>query len=79
MAPAPHREALWRCRTDLSDLLKRLREENRRSEVLCRHASELLQASYGVVKGLAARGSVYHRGGLMQGAPVNGKLVCNEI
>lgn len=79
MASPPHGEALWGCRTDLSDLLKQLREENRRSEVLCRHTSELLRASYGVVKGLAASGSVYHRGGRMQGAQVNGKLVCDEI
>ena len=78
-APSPHGEALWRCRSGLSDLLKRLRAENRRSEVLCRHTSELLRASYGVVKSLAAYGSIYHRGGRMRGAQVNGKLVCDEI
>ena len=78
-APPPHGEALWRCRADLSDLLRRLREENRRSEVLCRHSGELLRASYGIIKGLAANGSVYHRGGRMQGVPLNGKLVCGEI
>lgn len=78
-APSPHGEALWRCRNDLSDLLKHLREENRRSEVLCRHSGELLRASYGVVKGLTANGSVYHRGGRMQGTPINGKMVCGQI
>lgn len=78
-APPPHGEALWRCRADLSDLMKRLREENRRCEVLCRQSGELLRASYGVVKGLVANGSVYHRGGRMQGASINGKLVCDEI
>ena len=78
-APPPHGEALGRCRTDLSGLLKRLREENRRSEVLCRHSGELLRASYGVVRGLAANGAVYHRGGRIQGAQLNGKLVCDEI
>jgi flagellar biosynthesis/type III secretory pathway chaperone len=78
-APSPHGEALWRCRADLSDLLKRLREENRRSEVLCRHTSDLLRASYGVVNGLALNSPVYHRGGRMQGTQLNGKLVCDEI
>jgi len=78
-APPPHGEAFRRCRADLSGLLQRLRDENRRSEVLCRHSGELLRASYGVVKGLAANGSVYHRGGRMQGVPLNGKLVCGEI
>ena len=72
-------EAFWRCRADLSGLLQRLRDENRRSEVLCRHSGELLRASYGVVKGLAANGPVYHRGGRMQGVPLNGKLVRDEI
>ena len=79
MAPPPHGEALGRCRTELSGLMKRLREENRRSEVLCRHSGELLRASYGVVRGLAANGTVYHRGGRIQGARLNGKLVCDEI
>jgi flagellar biosynthesis/type III secretory pathway chaperone len=77
--PPPHREALWRCRADLSDLLKRLREENHRSEVLCRHTGELLRASYGVINGLALNASVYHRGGRMQGAQVHGQLVRDEI
>jgi hypothetical protein len=62
----------------LSDLLERLRAENRRSEALCRHTSELLQASYGVIKGLA-NGPVYQREGRMQGARLNGKLLRSEI
>jgi flagellar biosynthesis/type III secretory pathway chaperone len=76
---APHGEALWRCRADLSELLKRLRAENRCSEMLCRHTGELLRASYGILKGLAAGGSTYRRGGQMQAARLNGKLVSNEI
>jgi flagellar biosynthesis/type III secretory pathway chaperone len=78
-APPAFREPFTRCRAELSDLLERLRAENRRSEALCRHTSELLQASYGVIKGLAGSGPVYQRGGRMQGARLNGKLICNEI
>ncbi|MGE5255961.1 MAG: flagellar protein FlgN [Hyphomicrobiales bacterium] len=78
-APSPYGEAFWRCRAELSDLLQSLREENRRSEMLCRHSSELLRAMYGVFKGLAANGSTYHRGGRVQGVPLNGKLVSGEI
>lgn len=77
-APTVYREALTGCRAELSDLLERLRAENRRSEALCRHTSELLQASYGVIRGLA-NGPVYQREGRMQGARLNGKLLCSEI
>jgi hypothetical protein len=57
----------------------RVKHENQRSEVLCRHAGDLLRASYGVLKGLAADGSIYHRGGRLHAAQLNGKLVCDEI
>ena len=77
-APPAFRETLTRCRAELSDLLERLRAENRRSEALCRYTSELLQASYGIIKGLA-NGPVYQREGRMQGARLNGKLLRSEI
>jgi flagellar biosynthesis/type III secretory pathway chaperone len=78
-APPVHRETLTRCRAELSDLLDRLYAENRRSEALCRHTSELLQASYRTIKGMAANGPVYQRGGRMQEARLNGKLVSDAI
>jgi flagellar biosynthesis/type III secretory pathway chaperone len=78
-APPAYREPLTRCRAELTDLLEHLRAENRRSEALCRHTSELLQASYGVIRGLVGNGPVYQRGGRMQGARLNGKLICNDI
>jgi flagellar biosynthesis/type III secretory pathway chaperone len=66
-------------RTELLGLVERVKEETQRSEILCRHVGEWLKAAYGVLKGMAANGCVYHRGGRMQGARLNGKLVCDEI
>jgi flagellar biosynthesis/type III secretory pathway chaperone len=77
-APPVYREALTGLRAELSGLLERLRVENRRSEAFCRHAGELLKASYGVVRGLA-NGPVYQQEGRMQGARLNGKLLHGEI
>jgi flagellar biosynthesis/type III secretory pathway chaperone len=77
--PDPHGKALLRCRSELLGLVAHIREENRRSAVLCRHVGELLRAAYGTLKGLATSGSVYHRGGRLQDARLNGKLVCDEI
>ena len=77
-APPAFREALAGCRAELSDLLERLRAENRRSEALCRRTGELLRASYEIIKGLA-NGPVYQRQGRMQGARLNGKLLCSDI
>jgi flagellar biosynthesis/type III secretory pathway chaperone len=78
-APAPHGAALRRCQTELLDLVAQVKHEIRRSEVLCRQAGDLLRASYGVLKGLAADGVVYHRGGRLHRASMHGKLVCDEI
>lgn len=78
-APEPQAGALRRCRSELLSLMVRVKEENQRSALLCRHAGELLRAAYGALKGLAANGFVYHRGGRMQGVQLNGKLVCDEI
>jgi flagellar biosynthesis/type III secretory pathway chaperone len=78
-APGPRGAELRQVRTELQGLVARLQEENRRSALLCRHAGEMLRAAYGVVKGLAASGIVYHRGGRLQGARLNGKLVSDEI
>jgi flagellar biosynthesis/type III secretory pathway chaperone len=77
-APPVYRETLTGLRGELSVLMERLRAENRRSEALCRHAGELLNASYGAVKGLA-NGPVYQHEGRMQGAQLNGKLLHSEI
>lgn len=78
-APPAYRGALTRRRAELSDLLERLRAENRRSEALYRHTSELLQASYRIIRGLAANGPVYQRGGRMQEARLSGKLVSDAF
>jgi flagellar biosynthesis/type III secretory pathway chaperone len=78
-APTPFRTRLRRCRGELLELVAQIKAETQRSEALCRHVGELLRSAYGVVKGLAAKGFVYQRGGRMQGARLNGKLVCDEI
>jgi flagellar biosynthesis/type III secretory pathway chaperone len=74
------RAQLLRCRDELVEITERLRVENRRTALLLEHAGELLQASYRVLRGMAARcGPVYRRGGQVQGARLHGKLVCNDI
>jgi flagellar biosynthesis/type III secretory pathway chaperone len=78
-APTPFRTGLRRCRGELRELVAQIKAETQRSEALCRHVGELLRCAYGVVKGLAAKGFIYQRGGRMQGARLNGKLVCDEI
>lgn len=78
-APEPHGSALHRCRSELLSLIAQVKRENRRSLTLCCNAAERLRAAYGALKGLAADGSVYQRGGRLQGARLKGKLVCNDI
>lgn len=78
-APEPHGRALHRCRNELLGLIAQVKKENRRSLALCRNAAEGLRAAYGALKMLAADGSVYQRGGRLQGARIKGKLVCNDI
>jgi flagellar biosynthesis/type III secretory pathway chaperone len=74
------RANLVRCRDELVGVTERFRLENRRTALLLEHAGELLQSSYRVLKGLAARcGPVYRRGGQVQGARLHGKLVCSDI
>ncbi len=75
----PQQGELRHARSELQGLMARVREENQRSEVLCRHIGDLLRAAYGVVKGLAANGFVYHRGGRLERARLYGKLVRDEI
>jgi flagellar biosynthesis/type III secretory pathway chaperone len=78
-APEPRRGELQHARAELLELVAQAKAESQRSELLCRHISELLRAAYGMAKGLAANGFVYHRGGRLERAPLNGKLVCDEI
>lgn len=78
-APEPQRGELQHARAELLELIAQAQAENQRSELLCRHIGELLRAAYGMAKGLAANGFVYHRGGRLERAPLNGKLVCDEI
>lgn len=78
-APEPQRGELQHARAELLQLVAQVKAEHQRSELLCRHIGELLRAAYGMVKGLAANGFVYHRGGRLERAPLNGKLVCDEI
>lgn len=79
LCPEPPHGELRNVRTELRGLVARIREENQHSAVLCRHIGELLRAAYGVVKGLAANGFVYHRGGRLESARLYGKLVRDEI
>lgn len=78
-APEFQRGELQHARAELLKLVALVKAEHQRSELLCRHIGELLRAAYGMVKGLAANGFVYHRGGRLERAPLNGKLVCDEI
>jgi flagellar biosynthesis/type III secretory pathway chaperone len=78
-SPGSQGAALRGCRTELLELMARVREENQHTEIFCRHAGDLLRAAYGVVKGIAAHGFVYQRGGRLHGATLQGKLVCSEI
>jgi len=79
-APAGQRSELLRCRDALVEATERFRQENRRTALLLKHAGELLQSSYRVLKGLAARcGPVYQRGGRLQGTRLQGKLVCSNV
>jgi flagellar biosynthesis/type III secretory pathway chaperone len=78
-SPEPHGTELRHVQTELLELVATVKEENQRNEVLCRHVGEMLRTAYGVLKGLAAKGFVYHRGGQLQDAQLNGKMVCNEI
>ena len=74
------RAQLLSCRDELVGIAERLRVENRRTALMLEHAGELLQASYRVLRGMAARcGPIYHRGGRVQGTRLQGKLVCNDI
>jgi flagellar biosynthesis/type III secretory pathway chaperone len=80
LVPAAVRTELLRRRSELVEVTQRFRSENRRTELLLRHAGELLQSSYQVLKGLAARGGpVYHRRGELEGTRLHGKLVCSDI
>jgi flagellar biosynthesis/type III secretory pathway chaperone len=78
-SPEPRGSELRRYRQELQGLVERLREENRRSRMLCRHAGDLLKAACGIAKGLAAEGCVYRPGGRTQARRLNGKLVCDEV
>jgi len=77
-APPAFAEALYGCRSELCDLLERLRMENRRNAMLSRHAAELLRSFYRVIKGCAANGEIYRPGGRMQAARLNGKFLSHE-
>lgn len=79
ISPEPQGSVLRQVRAELLGLMARVNEENRRSAQLCRHIGELLRAAYGMVKGLAANGVVYHRGGRLERARLHGKLVRDEI
>lgn len=78
-SPEDRQTDLRRCRQTLLGLVARMREETGRSNALCRHISELLQALYGAAKGMAAGGPVYRRGGRLDEMRLNGRLIRNEI
>jgi flagellar biosynthesis/type III secretory pathway chaperone len=78
-APPAFAETLSNCRIELSELLERLRTENRRSAMLSHDTAELLRSFYGVIKDWAVNGPVYQPGGRMQAARLNGKIFSHEM
>jgi flagellar biosynthesis/type III secretory pathway chaperone len=78
-SPEPIAMEFRRIRDELMGLMTRVKQENQRSEALCRHVGELLKTAYGVLKDWTASGFVYHRGGCLERARLNGKWVSDEI
>jgi flagellar biosynthesis/type III secretory pathway chaperone len=77
-SPDPLSGELRRCREVLGRLVGRLREENRRSNALCRNAVELLQGAYRLLQGFMVNVPVYHSGGGFHTARLSGKMVRDE-
>jgi flagellar biosynthesis/type III secretory pathway chaperone len=77
-SPEPVSGELRRCRELLGRLVGRLREENRRSNALCRNAVEMLQGAYRLLQGFLVNVPVYHSGGGFHTARVSGKMVRDE-
>jgi flagellar biosynthesis/type III secretory pathway chaperone len=77
-SPEPLSGELRRCREVLGRLIGRVREENRRSNALCRNAVELLQGAYRLLQGFMVNVPVYHCGGGFHAARLSGKMVRDE-
>jgi flagellar biosynthesis/type III secretory pathway chaperone len=77
-SPEPISGELRRCREVLGRLVNRLREENRRSNALCRNAVELLQGAYRLLQGFMVNVPVYHSRGGFHTARLSGKMVRDE-
>jgi flagellar biosynthesis/type III secretory pathway chaperone len=74
-SPEPLSGELRRCREALGRLVGRLREENRRSNALCRNAVELLQGAYRLLQGFMVNAPVYNCGGGYHTARLSGKML----
>jgi hypothetical protein len=77
-SPEPLSGELRSCREVLGRLVHRLREENRRSNALCRNAVELLQGAYRLLQGFMVNVPVYHCRGGFHTARLSGKMVRDE-
>jgi flagellar biosynthesis/type III secretory pathway chaperone len=64
---------------DLSDVLGRLQDSNRRNEQICAHSLALLRGSFNLLNGLLAPNTVYYRTGNIQSKKATGNCVCDEI
>jgi flagellar biosynthesis/type III secretory pathway chaperone len=74
-SPEPLSGELRHCGEVLGRIVHRVREENRRSNALCRNAVDLLQGAYRLLQGFMVNVPVYHRGGGFRTARLSGKMV----
>ncbi len=71
--------SLLNLRAELLGQLAQVREENRRSEMICRHAAEVMQGSLRLLQGAAAAGAVYRPNGRLESGRLSGRLLCGEL
>lgn len=74
-----HESSLLSLRSELLGQITQLREENRRSEMICRHAAEVMRGSLRLLQGVAATGSVYRPNGRLENSRLSGRLLCGEL
>ncbi len=74
-----HESSLLNLRSELLDQMAQLREESVRSEMICRHAAEVLHGALRLLQGVAATGSVYRPNGRLENSRLGGRLLCGEL
>jgi flagellar biosynthesis/type III secretory pathway chaperone len=74
-----HGDTLRHLRLELGELVAQVREESRRSEMLCRHAAEVVRGSLRLFQGLADTGAVYRPNGRLEGSRRGGRLLRGEL